>query len=102
MLAEDPHNSCVPGVPGVSGQDAAGQGPCFCCENGSTLLSARDKRGGIRGLRFQKVDGQGEENGARLTPLTPLCGREGAWSFQFFWFVFVIVCLFVFSPFSLS
>ena len=71
---------------GVSGQYLAGQGFCFCCENGSTSLNARDKRVEIPGLRFQKEDGQGEENGAKPDTVTPLSARGGACGLCFFFF----------------
>lgn len=40
----------------------------------------------IPGLRFQKEDGQGEENGAKTDTVTPLSGRGGACGLCFSFF----------------
>ena len=90
VQAGNSYHSCVPRVPGVSGQLTGKAQILPLLWKWDYFTKCQRQKGGGLGFRFQKEDGQEEESGMRTNVIIPLSGREGTWG------------LCVFFPFPLS
>ena len=84
VQAGNSYHSCVPGVPGVSGQLTGKAQILPLLWKWDYFTKCQRQKGGGLGFRFQKEDGQEEESGMRTNIIIPPSGREGAWGLCFF------------------